>query len=353
MAFKKAAKGKRGKPSVADFEYHLEENLLQLQEELNTGRYQPGVYHSFKIRDPKVRLISAAPFRDRVVHHALVNLLEPIYEPKFIFDSYANRVGKGTHRALDRCTYYLRRCKYVLPLDIRQYFPAMDHQILLGILGEAVVDERVLGLCSLIIASGEGIHQEAYEPVYFPGDTLFSALRPRGLPIGNMTSQFFANVYLNGLDHFIKRQLKCRGYLRYVDDMLLFADTKAELHHWRGEVIRYLEKLRLKIHENRAQPRPSASGVPFLGFQVFPTHRRLKRRNAIQARRRLKKLLCDYQCGEIELSRLDASAQGWANHASYGDTWNLRKSIFADLPIPPKEDADIYVGSITDLHQNL
>lgn len=334
-AFKKATKGKRSQSVVADFEYCLEGNLLELQDQLRAGNYQPGAYQSFHIHDPKKRLISAAPFRDRVVHHALVNVIQPIYERKFIHDTYANRVGKGTHRALDRCTQYLRRFRYVLPMDVRQYFPSIDHEILLNILAQTIVDERVLDLCKVIITSGESVHRENYQMTFFPGDDLLSATRPRGLPIGNMTSQFWANVYLNGLDHFIKRGLKCRGYVRYVDDLLLFANTKAELHDWRAVVLDYLAGLRLTAHENRAQPLPSTSGVPFLGFQVFPTHRRLKRQKAINARRRIKARVQEYQSGEIRYDQLTASILGWQNHARYGDTWGLQQAIFDELLIPP------------------
>jgi RNA-directed DNA polymerase len=348
-AFKKGAKGKRSKSAVADFEYHLEANLLQLRTELRTGSYQPGAYQSFTVHDPKKRLISAAPFRDRVVHHALVNRLQPIYERKFIHDTYANRVGKGTHRALDRCTQYLRRFRFVLPMDVQQYFPAIDHAILLATLRQTIADDHVLNLCAQIIASGAKVHKRTSSPIYFPGDDLFAATRPRSLPIGNMTSQFWANVYLNGLDHFIKRQLKCPGYIRYVDDMLLFADTKAELHHWRAEVIQYMAGLRLTIHTNRAQPRPTKIGIPFLGFQVFPNHRRLKRRNALQARRRLKTRIDQYQQGEIDLAGLDASVQSWANHASHGDTWRLRKALFTDLRIPPPNEKGTDAETITPL----
>jgi retron-type reverse transcriptase len=221
-AFRKAARGKRKRKSVAAFEENLESNLLSLQYELEEGYYEPGEYLNFYIHDPKHRLISAAPFRDRVIHHALVNVIGPIYERKFIFDTYANRKGKGTHKALDRATYYMRRFEYVLSLDVRQYFPSIDHAILLDILKKTIADEQVLHLCEQIIASGKDIHQNNYKMVYFPGDDLFAQTRPRGLPIGNLTSQFWANVYLNGLDHYIKRVLGCKAYLRYVDDMLLF-----------------------------------------------------------------------------------------------------------------------------------
>nr|MBA3534370.1 RNA-dependent DNA polymerase [Ardenticatenales bacterium] len=326
-AFQKAARGKRGKVTVATFEYDLEQNLFALQQELQTGSYHPGPYSNFYIHDPKRRLISAAPFRDRVVHHALVNIMDPIWERRFIFDSYANRVGKGTHRALDRCTHFMRRFQYVLPLDVRQFFPSIDHELLLITLRRVLADKSAMSLAALILKSGEGVFQEEYEMVFFPSDGPEAHQRPRGLPIGNMTSQFWANVYLNELDHFIKRALGCRGYLRYVDDLLLFADDKATLHHWRAEVLDYLASLRLTAHESRAQVRPTHTGVPFLGFQVFPDHRRLKRRNVVKAGRRLKALRRTYTTGEIELPQVRASIHSWIAHVAHGDTWGLRRAL--------------------------
>ena len=331
LAFRKAAKGKRSKPGVAAFEYDLEPNLFTLQAELRDGRYHPGSYVNFTIHEPKRRLISAAPFRDRVVHHALVNIIEPLYERKFIHDSYANRKGKGTHKALDRCTYFLRRYRYVLPLDVRQFFPSIDHAILLETLSRTIGDESSLNLCATILAAGASVQAAEYDMAYFPGDDLFAIARPRGLPIGNLTSQFWANVYLNHLDHFIKRRLKCKAYIRYVDDMILFADDKHTLHRWRNAIIVEAAALRLTLHENRAHPRPTRTGVPFLGFQVYPDHRRLKRRNAILARRRLTRLASDYRQGKIDLDRLNISVQGWINHASNGDTWSLRQAILSEV----------------------
>ena len=147
LAFKNASRGKRSKPSVATYEMNLEERIFNLREQLLTGRYQHGPYHSFYIHDPKHRLISAADFEDRVVHHALCQVIEPPFERKFIYDSYANRVGKGTHRALDRCTHDLRRFRYYLQFDIQQYFPAIDHQVLMAILAKTIPDQDVLDLC--------------------------------------------------------------------------------------------------------------------------------------------------------------------------------------------------------------
>jgi RNA-directed DNA polymerase len=332
-AWRRARLGKRGQAAVATFEYDLESNLLRLQAELRDQTYRPGFYRSFHIREPKRRLISAAPFRDRVVHHALCNVIEPLFERGFIHDSYANRRGKGTHRAIDRCTYFMRRNRYVLACDVRQFFPSVDHTILRGILARRIADRAVLWLVDLILASGDGVLAGEYDMVYFPGDDLWAATRPRGLPIGNLTSQFWANVYLNELDHFVKRQLGCQSYLRYVDDFLLFADSKQQLWAWRAAMINRLAQLRLTLHEECCCARPVAEGVNFLGFVVFPDHRRLKRENVINYRRRFADLRREYQAGQLSSERVRASVQGWVNHARYGDTAGLRRAMLWAVPM--------------------
>ena len=338
-----------GRPAVAQFEYRLEDNLILLQQELLAQTYRPGPYHSFYIHEPKRRLISAAPFRDRVVHHALCNLIEPPFERSFISDSYANRVGKGTHRALDRCQQLARRYRYVLPLDVRQFFPAIDHAILRGVLARKIHDPDVLWLVDRVLESGAGVLSEAYDMVYFPGDDpstgsgqgLFAVNRPRGLPIGNLTSQFWANCYLNHFDHFVKRELRCckqrGGYLRYVDDSLLFDNDKRTLWERLEAVVERLARFRLTIHPG-AHPRPVTEGIPFLGFVVYPERRRLKRRKGVHFRHRFRELVWRYTAGEITLDTLTASAQGWANHARYGNTVGLRKALFGSILIPPVEE---------------
>lgn len=334
LAYRKASRGKRGLPNVAAFEHRLEENLLTLQEELRAKTYQPGAYHSFTIHEPKKRLISAAPFRDRVVHHALCNVIEPIFERGFITDSYANRVGKGTHKALDRCQHFARHYRYVLSCDIRQFFPSIDHEILAAILATKLDDPHVMWLVERILASGQGVLAEIYQMVYFPGDDLLAYHRPRGLPIGNLTSQFWANVYLNPLDQMIKRQLRCKGYVRYVDDFLLFADDKQTLWGWRQAVADRLAALRLTLHPG-AHPRPVTEGIPFLGFTVFPEKRRLKRRKSLYFKRKFHRLLAAYQNGEIPLSEVTSSVQGWVNHVRYGNTKALRRVLLTGQIIKP------------------
>ena len=335
LAYRRARRGKRGRVEVASFEFRLEDNLVELQDELATRTYLHGAYRSFTIHEPKRRLISAAPFRDRVVHHALMRIIDPIFERTFIDDSYANRVGKGTHRALDRAQQFARQHRYVLPCDVRQFFPSIDHAILRRILARKVADPDVLWLVNRILESGVGVLSQEYEMVYYPGDDLLAANRPRGLPIGNLCSQHWANTYLNELDQFAKRDLKVRSYLRYVDDMLFFGDDKKQLLAWRAAAIDKLAELRLMLHETRAQPRPVTEGTPFLGFIIYPTHRRLKRRKGICFRRKLRRLLEDYHRGRIGFETLDASVQGWINHVRYGDTWGLREALFAAHPILP------------------
>ena len=177
LAYRMARKGKRSKAQVAAFELNQEEELLCLRDELLSGKWQPSPYHSFYIHDLKRRLISAAPFRDRVVHHALCRIIEPVWERKFIFDSYANRVGKGTHRAILRCQQFCRRYRYVLQCDVAQFFPSIDHAILTNVLSRQIKDENTLALVSRILASGIGIFSEEYTMQWFSGDDLLAAFR--------------------------------------------------------------------------------------------------------------------------------------------------------------------------------
>ena len=211
--------------NVATFHFDLERQLNRLQDELRDKTYRPGPYRTFEIHEPKRRMISAAPYRDRVVHHALVNVLEPIYEKTFIADSYACRKGKGTHSAVQRGHEFARRYRYVLKADIQKFFPSLDHEICKELVARKIKDKQVIWLVAQIID-----HSNPQEEVlnFFPGDDLFTpGERRRGIPIGNQTSQFFANVYLDPLDHFVKDRLGIKGYVRYVDDILVFSDDKS------------------------------------------------------------------------------------------------------------------------------
>lgn len=326
-AYRKARKGKRGKASVAGFEYNQEEELIELQEELSSGMWRPGKYTNFFIHEPKKRLISAAPFRDRVVHHALCSILEPDWERRFIYDTYANRKNKGTHRAILRANEFAKKYAYVLQCDIEQFFPSIDHAILRNKIAVHLEDEQLMNIVDLILQSGTGVQTEQYLLQWFEGDDLLSAFRPRGLPIGNLTSQFWGNVYLSSFDQFVKRELRAQGYIRYVDDFLLFGNDKQVLHEWKGKIIARMAKLRLILHE--PQVYPVHTGVPFLGFRIYPTHRRLKKKRGIAFQRRFRHLYGRWLAGEMDRARLDASARSWSAHASWGDTFGLRRAVLS------------------------
>ena len=323
-AYRNASRGKRGRSATAAFEYDLADQLLQLETELKEHAYQPGDYHSFYIHEPKKRLISAAPFPDRVVHHALCNVTTSHFESLFIANSFANRVNKGTHRALDACQQYARRFRYVLQCDVVQFFPSIDHCILREILLRMLPDDSLSWLIDRILASGVGVLAEEYSMVYFQGDDLFATARPRGLPIGNLTSQWWANCYLNPFDHFIRREIGCHAYLRYVDDFLLFSNDKKEMMQWRDAILKRMECFRLTLHTGSAHPHPVATGIPFLGFIVFPGHRRLKPRKGYAFRRKIRHLLKDAP------QNVQASLQGWLHHVQYGNTYNLRRKLLAE-----------------------
>ncbi len=325
LAYQNAARGKRGRGAAAAFEYDLADQLLQLQADLREQTYKPGDYHSFYIHEPKKRLISAAPFRDRVAHHALCNVTTPYFERLFIANNFANRVGKGTHRALDLCQQYAKRYRYVLQCDVVQFFPSIDHAILRATLLRMLPDESLFWLVDRILASGRAVLSAEYDMMYFPGDDLFAAHRPRGLPIGNLTSQLWANCYLNPFDHFVRRELRCPAYLRYVDDFLLFSDDKNELMQWRDALIKRLERFRLTLHNGSAHPHPVTNGIPFLGFIVFPDYRRLKPRKGYAFRRKIKHLI---KTSDAQTMR--ASLQGWLNHVRFADTYHLRQNMLRE-----------------------
>ena len=330
LAARKAQKGKRFQDYVLKFNYNLEQELIQLQNELISKEYQPGSYRTFYIQEPKHRMISAAPYRDRVVHHALCNVIAPIFESTFIRDSYANRVNFGTHRALKRFTKFARSSRYVLQCDIKKYFPSIDHEILKKLLRRKIKCVDTLWLIDKII---DNSNQQEIFIEYFDGDDLLTPIqRIRGLPIGNLTSQFFANTYMNGFDHFVKEQLRVKKYLRYVDDFALFAEDRQFLADARIAIENYLaQNLRLKIHPIKSQLFTTQHGANFLGFRVFHDTIRVRQQNLRRGRRRLRKLQINYAQGKIDWQQVSQSLQSWCAHLDHGDTWQLKNRIFSSL----------------------
>ena len=326
-AAREAMLGKRGKAAGARFFGEWEQEVVRLERELRDGSYRPGSYHYFKIHEPKERVVAAAPFRDRVVHHALVRMIEPLFEPRFIEDSYACRKGKGTHAGMRRALEFSKRFPWVIKCDIRRYFPSIDHAILRGQIGRVIGDRQVLDLIDLIVAS----HHEREEMRWPEGSGLFDAVRCAvGLPIGNLTSQFFANIYLDGFDHFVKQGLRVRGYVRYVDDFLIFGGSRAEVREL-GEAARgFLRGLRLEIHPDKYRVCRTDDGVDFCGFVMRSDGRVKVRESGVRRfKRRYRRLLREARHGRIPLSDVTQSVRAWVAHAEHAQSWRLRRAVLS------------------------
>ena len=329
LAARKAQKGKRFRETVLVFNYNLERNLIQLKHELETKTYQPGKYKTFEIFEPKHRIISAAPYRDRVVHHALCNVIVPRIEPTFIDQSYANRTGYGTHRALRKFKTWAHFYTYVLQCDLQKYFPSIDHEILKAIIRRKIKCADTLRLVDSII---DGSNVQIPAVFHFPGDDLISPLnRRRGLPIGNLTSQFFANWYLNNFDHFVMETLKAKRYVRYVDDFAIFSNDQGFLGEAREAIEVYLAKLRLKIHPIKSQITATQYGATFLGFRVFPDYAKVRSDNLRRAKQRYRTLQARYRGYKVDIPDIIQCLQSWEAHLKHGDTYQLRKQVFDSL----------------------
>lgn len=269
----KARRGKRRRPDVEAFELRRESELIALRDELLTGSWRPGPYHFFEIHEPKRRMIAAAPYRDRVVHHALCHVLQPVLERRFIARSYSCQVGKGTTAARDCCRQLTNRHRFVLKCDVRKFFPSIDHAILRDKLAAWVACPRALSLIDQVVGSFCTIDAT-------PG-------RARGLPIGNLTSQLWGNFLLDDLDHRITEKEGLGAYVRYTDDMLLFGDDKARLWQLHAVTVAELGKLHMSLAEPKSRLLATHEGVPFCGFRFLPglrprvlgaTKRRFERR---------------------------------------------------------------------------
>jgi hypothetical protein len=297
-AFQLARRGCGNTPAVCRFFFHLEPEILRLQQELLDHHYQPGAYRYFKVHDPKERTIAVAPFRDRVVHHAIVRVLTPIYEQVYISDSYATRPNKGTHRAILRAQHFLRGYSWYLKTDIEKYFDRVDHEILVALLKRKIKDRALIDLLDRIV-------RNAPEP-------------GKGLPIGNLTSQFLANVYLDPLDHQIKDRLRVRGYIRYMDDLLLLANSREDLVAHQQAIEDYLgSRLALSLKPSATWINRSAHGISFLGMRIFPGIIRVKPENRRRSLKRLKETLSLWRDGELDEDRMINSAVSIVGHLRY------------------------------------
>ena len=330
LAFKKARKGKTKRSYVIKFEENLRENLLGLQRELINHTYSPKPLKTFILRDPKTRKISKSDFRDRIVHHAIVNILEPIFDLTLIHDSCANRKGKGNIFAIKRFKIFMRKVSrngkingwinnnqikgYCLKADIKHYFQEMDLDILLDIIKRKIADEKVIILIDKILNNKTDI----------------SIIR-KGMPLGNLTSQFFANIYLNELDKFVKHKLKARYYLRYVDDFVILHSSRSQLKSWENIINNFLNKqLKIKLHQDKSRIISLSKGIDFVGFRNFYHFKLLRKRNIDN----MNSLVEKYKEGIISKEKLLESFQGWNAYAKWANSYRLRKNMVIILNKP-------------------
>lgn len=323
-AHKKAMIGKRQNNKATTSNYHFMSELLVLQDELQKGAYRPAPYRNRIIREPKVRHIQAPDFRDRIVHHAIHSVLSPFYERHFIPDSYACRTGRGIHRATARIQTFLRHSPvplYVCKLDISKYYASINQTRLKQLLTAKINDPELLALLDVIIDSTNGgtEHNHLFAP-----DSYFHTKGPRGIPIGNLTSQLFANIYLHHADMFAKQQLKIHHYIRYMDDILIFHEDKAQLRIWQQAMTNFFyEELYLTVNPHKIRTYPARLGVDFVGYIIYPHSMRLRGSSVRRFKKRYRRQLRDLLTGKISQERLKASFKSWTAHASHADTKQL------------------------------
>lgn len=312
LAYLKARKNKRYRADVLSFSARLEGNLSNIQSDLINGTYCPGSYRTFCVYEPKKRTIMSLPFGDRVIHHAICNVIEPIFEGRFIHDSYACRVGKGIHKASDRLVSFLNKARqywgdsvYCLKGDIRQYFPSINHTILRQILSNKIRCPKTMSLLIKIISS-------------------HNSDMGTGIPIGNLTSQLFANVYLNELDRFIKQRLRIKYYLRYMDDFIVLDRCKAYLHWIKMTISSFIDKtLQLKLN-SKSDIFPARQGINFVGYKTWHNHRFIKK----QSIKRIIKKYRGMNRRGATITEVRSSIASWTGYFKHTfPTWEYRKLL--------------------------
>lgn len=317
-AWRQAARGKRRRPDVAGYEHRLGENLASLSARLESLEWHPGGYRTFeRVERGKRRLIAAAPFEDRIVHHALVNQLEPLWERRFLNWSCANRRGRGTHFALELARRGARRCRWALQLDVMRFFPSIDHAVLLEQLAPTLPNARVETLWARIIASGRDVFPGLARPALAPCDDLLSLAAPKGLPIGNQTSQFLANVVLHSLDLAVATLVKPAIAVRYVDDLVLLDDDRGRLVEGVRILGEALARLRLRFAPLKTRLLAVREGFTFVGYRILPSTVRLPRQTLSRWHRRLHRLQRASRAG-LPFERLRSAVAGLAGHARPG-----------------------------------
>jgi retron-type reverse transcriptase len=311
LAYKKTRKGKTKKHYVIEFEKNLFLNLLNMHYELKNQTYFPKHLETFILRDPKTRKISKSDFKDRIVHHALILVIEPIFDKTFIYDSCANRKDKGNLFALKRfdkfkrkVTHNLKTEGFCLKADIKHYFEEINHNILLCIIKRKIKDKKVVFLIKKIIKNFN--------------DNI------KGMPLGNLTSQFFANLYLHELDFSIKHKLRLRYYIRYVDDFVILHNSKKQLEKYKIKINKFLkQELKLELHPDKSKIVSLSNGVDFVGFRNFYYFKLLRKRNV----RKMQQKIQLFNERKISYGKFFEIFQGWNAYAKWANTYKLRKQI--------------------------
>jgi len=311
-AWDKFKSDKQKKEDVCQFEWRLEQNIFQLHQDLKCQRYKHGSYTSFYIHDPKQRHIHKATVRDRVLHHAVFKALNPIFEPTFISNSLSCRLGKGTHKGIDILEKSLRQISqnnfkpcFVLKCDVKKFFETIDHKILLNIISRRIKNGKAIWLIEEIIES-------------------FS----RGVPIGNLTSQLFANIYLNELDQFVKQELNIKHYLRYTDDFIVVAGNKSDLENLIAPIRSFLSgKLALELHPKKIIIRKFHQGIDSLGYVVLPHYRLLRTKTRQRIFKKIEKRVKEHKKGITSQETLEQSLQSYLGVLSHADTYKLEQEL--------------------------
>jgi len=314
-------KGKGKKLDVLRFEKNLEQNIFQLHRDLQDKTYRHGGYTSFYISDPKLRHIHKATVRDRILHHAVFKVLNPIFEPTYIHNSFSCRIGKGNHKGVEILASMLRqvsknntRTCFVLKCDIRKFFNTIDHDLLIRLLQGKIKDKNTMNLLEEVIDSFGG-----EQPILF---------QRKGVPIGNLTSQLFANIYMNGLDQFIRHDLKVKYYARYTDDFVIVSDDKNYLQKLLPSIQLFLkEKLKLELHPSKVSIRKYHQGIDFLGYVALPHHIALRTRTKKRMMWKLRNKMAEYKNNTIDKSTLLATFQSYLGVLSHADSHKLSEEL--------------------------
>ncbi|WP_302736454.1 reverse transcriptase/maturase family protein [uncultured Desulfovibrio sp.] len=326
-AWREARKGKRYYPEVLRFYGHLEENLLSIRAGLLNKTWYPSPWREFVVKEPKLRLVQAPAFVDRVVHHSLVRIIEPYFERRFISDSYACRKERGTHAASNRLQEFLIsvsalwNAPYALKADIKSYFPNIRHKILLPQIARTIGDKDALWLCERIVTC--------------------NGFENSGLPIGALTSQLFANVYLDILDHFIKDDMGVRYYVRYMDDFIILGQNKRDLHEILARVHDFLgERLELTLNP-KTSIFPVSHGVDFSGYRHWTSHILPRKRNTGRARRQFRKMALNYALGKIDLEYIRPRVASFCGQMKHCDAYRTTESVLSELVLsrPPQHES--------------